>query len=574
MLPFIYTNYLFKILYIFTTTLFLILFYGCNESGNALSKIKPNIIYIMADDHAQQAISAYGHPLSQIAPTPNIDRLANEGALFLNNFCTNSLCGPSRAVVLTGKFSHVNGFRMNGERFDNNQPNFAKLLQQNGYSTGIVGKWHIGGAPQGFDSWDIINDQGNYYNPEFIRPSTSREKKYDTFIEQGYATDIITDKALKFLKGHQSDKKPFMLMVHHKAPHRNWMPPLRYANLYDDVEFPVPDTYLRSFENQQAAQEQLQTIYKDMYEGHDLRMSKEYGSTELAHNPWTNDFDRMTPEQKAAWDAAYLEKNNAFHRANLIGKELAVWKYQRFMQEYLATVHAVDEGVGKILDYLDENHLTENTVVIYTTDQGFYLGENGWFDKRFMYETSLEMPMLMRYPKEIISGSKVSALTQNLDFAPTFLSYAGIEIPLDYQGKSLRPLVAGNYGDHQEDFRDAIYYHYYDFPAFHMVKRHYGVRTSRYKLMHFYDDNEQWELYDLENDPKELHNLYDDPEYNTIQEGLHIRLEDLQKEYGVTNKEFEKTPREKVIKAYENFEKLRGKTGTSYDPISNSEIKL
>lgn len=546
---------------------------SCNPQESD-QEMAPNIIYIMADDHAKQAISAYGHPVSQLAPTPNIDRLANEGALFSKNFCTNSLCGPSRAVVLTGKLSHKNGFRMNGEKFNNNQPNFAKLLQQKGYSTGVVGKWHLGGAPQGFDSWDIVNDQGNYYNPQFIRPSASSEIKYDTVIEPGYATDIITDKALDFLKEHQSDGKPFMLMVHHKAPHRNWMPPLRYVNLFDDVEFPVPDSYLRTFENQQAAKEQLQTIYKDMYEGHDLRMSKEYGSTELAHNPWANDFERMTPQQRAEWDAAYLEKNNAFHKANLSGKELAIWKYQRFMQEYLATVHAVDEGVGKILDYLDENQLTENTIVIYTTDQGFYLGENGWFDKRFMYETSLEMPMLMRYPKEIEAGTKVSALTQNLDFAPTFLSYAGVETPSDYQGKSLRPLVSGDYGDHQEDFRAAIYYHYYDFPAFHMVKRHYGVRTNRYKLMHFYDDNDQWELYDLEKDPTEVHNLYGDSQVAEIQSQLHARLNELQAEYGVTENEFKKTPKEKVERAYKNFERLRGHSGTSYDPISNKDVKL
>jgi len=525
----------------------------------------------MADDHAQQAISAYGHPVSQLAPTPNIDRIANEGARFSRNYCTNSLCGPSRAVVLTGLHSHVNGFRMNGEQFDNNQRTFPKMLQAANYTTALFGKWHIGGAPQGFDQWDILNDQGNYYNPEFIHPSPSLDQKYDTVIETGYATDLITDKALSFLKQHKDSAKPIMMMVHHKAPHRNWMPPLRYLHLFDEVEFPIPDSYYRSFENQEAAQDQLQTIYKDMYEGHDLRMSKAYGSTELAHNPWTRDFTRMNDEQRAVWDAAYLPKNNAFHKANLSGKALAEWKFQRYMRDYLATIRAVDDGVGAILDYLDESGMAENTIIIYTTDQGFYLGENGWFDKRFMYEPSLEMPMVIRYPKGIKPGTIVEEMTQNLDFAPTFLDYAGVAIPEDFQGKSLKPLLEKTL---KEPFRDAIYYHYYDFPAFHMVKRHYGVRTDRYKLMHFYDDNDQWELYDLELDPTEAHNLYGNPSYKEIQAQLHQRLEDLQVQYGVTNREFEKTPKERVQRVYKQFEKLRGDTGTSYDPRTDEDTKL
>lgn len=544
--------------HLFPLGLFLSLFFvfSCSEKDQEVAQA-PNIIYIMADDHAEQAISAYGHPVSQLAPTPNIDRIAKEGALFKRNYCTNSLCGPSRAVVLTGLHSHINGFRMNGEQFDNNQRTFPKMLQKHNYTTALFGKWHIGGAPQGFDSWDILNDQGNYYNPEFIHESDSKDKKYDTIIETGYATDLITEKALNFLKANKDSGKPIMMMVHHKAPHRNWMPPLRYLHLFDSIQFPIPDSYYRHFEKQEASDDQLQTIYNDMYEGHDLRMSKEYGSTELAHNPWTRDFTRMNEEQRAIWDAAYLPKNNTFHKANLSGKALAEWKFQRYMQDYLATIRAVDDGVGVLLDYLDESGLSDNTIVIYTTDQGFYLGENGWFDKRFMYEPSLVMPMVMRYPKGIKAGTVIEDMTQNLDFAPTFLDYAGVPIPEDFQGKSLKSLVENN---SEGVFRDAIYYHYYDFPAFHMVKRHYGVRTDRYKLMHFYDDNDQWELYDLEKDPTEANNRYGDEQYAEVQLQLYARLKELQAQYGVTDNEFKKTPKEKVDRAYKNFEKLRGRS--------------
>ncbi len=523
---------------------------------------RPNIVFIMADDHATQAISAYGHPIGKLAPTPNIDRIASEGAIFKNNFCTNSICGPSRAVILTGKHSHMNGFRMNGDRFDGNQQTFPKLLQKVGYKTAMLGKWHLHGFPQGFDDWKIIQDQGNYYNPNFI--SLNRQtQKIDTTRIEGYATDIITNHAIKYLEKVKNRKQPFMLMVQHKAPHRNWMPALRHLNKYDNVKFPVPDTYFTNHYGSTVSKEQYQTVYRDMYEGHDLKLTKEKGSLELAHNPWTTDFDRMTPEQHKAWNKAYQPKNDAFHDANLSGKDLDEWKLQRYLQEYMATIAALDEGIGNILDYLKANDLDKNTLVVYTTDQGFYLGEKGWFDKRFMYEESLSMPLLIKYPNVIKPGTVVTALTQNLDFAETFLDFAGVDIPKDMQGKSLKPLVIGKI--EPDDFRDAIYYHYYDFPAFHMVKKMNGIRTKRYKLIHVFDDINEWELYDLKTDPNELHNLINDESYDEVEKKLRKQLVSLQKQYNVMEKEFKRADKEHIKQTYKQFERLRGKPLTAHE---------
>jgi len=526
-----------------------------------VTKQRPNIIFIMADDHATQAISAYGHPISKLASTPQIDRIANAGAIFKNNFCTNSICGPSRAVILTGKHSHINGFKMNGNIFDGDQPTFPKMLQKAGYNTALIGKWHLHGYPQGFDHWNILTDQGNYYNPDFIAIN-EHTQTIDTTRIEGYATDIITEDAIKYLDKVKDGKQPFLLMVQHKAPHRNWMPALRHLNKYDAVKFPLPDTYFTDHEGSIASQEQYQTIYRDMYEGHDLKMTVAKGSTELAHNPWTTDFDRMTKDQRAVWDNAYGPKNDAMHDANYNEEELALWKAQRYLQDYLATIASVDEGVGKILDYLKSNGLDKNTIVVYTTDQGFYLGEKGWFDKRFMYEESLAMPMVMMYPGVIKPGTEVTALTQNLDFAETFLDFAQAEIPADMQGKSLRPLLTKRINN--DDFRDAIYYHYYDFPAFHMVKKMYGIRTKRYKLIHVYDDIDQWELYDLKTDPHEVNNVIDAASYDGIERELRIQLDALQEKYLVTEKEFEKASPESIQRNYKNFERLRGQPMEAY----------
>ncbi|MUH36547.1 DUF4976 domain-containing protein [Zobellia amurskyensis] len=511
---------------------------------------KTNILFIMADDHAIQAISAYGHPIGQLAPTPNIDRLAKNGALFTHSYVTNSICGPSRAVILTGKHSHINGFRQNGDRFDGNQTTLPKILRREGYQTALIGKWHLDGAPQGFDYSKILVDQGNYYNPDFVENG-------DTTRIEGYATDIITNDALSWLKNERKDSLPFFIMVHHKAPHRNWMPALRHMNTYDSVQFPLPDTYFPSFKKQRAAEEQLQTIYDDMYEGHDLKMTQGYGSTELAHNPWTTDFERMSPQQRIAWDEAYLSKNNTFHKANLKGKALAEWKGQRYLRDYMATIAAVDEGVGEILDYLEESGLDKNTLVVYTSDQGFYLGENGWFDKRFMYETSFGTPLLMQLPGTIPPKTKIDAMVQNLDFAQTFLDFAEVKNESDaMQGQSFKGLLDGSMNS--DEFRDVLYYHYYDYPAFHMVKKHYGVRTKRYKLIHFYDDIDSWEFYDLYKDPRELTNLIDDRTYSSVIDQMHYKLDSIQEVYNVTDKEFDKAPKAAVDKAYKQFKRLRG----------------
>ncbi|WP_304156293.1 sulfatase family protein [Mesonia mobilis] len=527
---------------------------GCKDNASEEKKAektaanqKPNIVFIMADDHAVKAISAYGSEIGKLAPTPNIDRLAKNGAIFNQNYNTNSLCGPSRAVILTGKHSHQNGFRMNGERFDNTQQTLPKILQQNGYQTAVIGKWHLSDEPTGFDYWKILDDQGKYYNPDFITAE-------DTTRVTGYAQDLITDYSIDWMK-QRNEEQPFFLMVHHKAPHRNWMPALRHTTLYDSVEFPLPDTYFPDFENQQAAEEQLQTIYEDMYEGHDLKLSKHKGTDSLAANPWKDDFERMTAEQKEKWNAAYRPKNDAFWEKDLHGKDLAKWKGQRYLREYMATIASVDESVGRIIDYLEAQDLDENTLVVYTSDQGFYLGENGWFDKRYMYETSFRMPLLMQFPKEIEAGSVISEMTQNLDFAPTFLDMAGKENPKNMQGISFKKVL---YGEEAEIGRDAIYYHYYDFPAFHMVKRQYGIKTDRYKLIHFYDDIDTWEFYDLEKDPKEQNNLIDAEEYQAEVKMMHQKLDSVQQHYQVTEKEFETTPKEKVDQAYKNFERLRG----------------
>ena len=503
---------------------------GCNGTQSTSStsteksekSSKPNIIYIMSDDHAFQSISAYGSEISKVAPTPNIDRLAETGVIFDRSYVTNSLCGPSRATMLTGKFGHKNGFMQNGDLFDGSQQTLPKLLQKGGYQTAMIGKWHIKSLPTGFDYWDMLNDQGEYFNPDFISAT-------DTVKIEGYVTDIITDKSLAWLEKAKDGDKPFALWMHHKAPHRNWMPDLKYAAMYDSVTFPVPDNYFDDYKGRKAAGLQKMNIYKDMYEGHDLKMSVAVGSDSLRYDRWPHIFARLTPEQRAEWDKIYRGKNDAMNAANLEGKDMALWKYQRYMQDYHAVLKSVDVSIGRVIDYLEENNLRDNTIVIYTSDQGFFVGEHGWFDKRFMYEESSRTPLLISYPGHIPAKQLNHDLVQNIDYAPTLLDYAGLEIPEDIQGMSMKPLF--EQGDEKAEWRDAIYYHYYEFPGFHSVRRQYGVRTDRYKLIKFYFRINEWELYDLEKDPKEMHNLYNDPEYVEVQKMMKTKLDELMVKY-------------------------------------------
>jgi arylsulfatase A-like enzyme len=485
---------------------------------------KPNILFIMTDDHAVQAISAYGHALSELAPTPNIDRIAKAGALFTANYCANSICGPSRASVLTGKHSHKNGFMQNTNKgFDGTQVTLPKILQANGYQTAIIGKWHLVSEPTGFDHWEVLHDQGEYNNPDFITAQ-------DTVQKFGYVTDLITEMTIDWLD-QRDREKPFYLMMHHKAPHRNWVPAERHYNLYDETEFPLPENYFDDYEGRYAASQQEMSIYRDMYEGHDLKISTEKGVDSLRYDPWPHVFlGRMTEEEKEKFWAAYHPKNESFFEIDPSDTvAIAEWKFQRYLQDYLAVIKSVDESVGEVLDYLDKHGLTENTLVVYTSDQGFYLGEHGWFDKRWMYEESMIMPLAMRFPGHIQAGDKVSNLTQNIDFAPTFLDYLNIDIPEEMQGVSFRPLLENQ--DHQ-NWRKSLYYHYYEFPGFHSVRKHYGVKDERYKLIYFYDED-IWELFDLENDPMEMDNIYGKEGTEEITEKLTAELRELQDQYEV-----------------------------------------
>ena len=482
---------------------------------------RPNIIFIMTDDHAKSAVSLYG---SQLVETPNIDRIGREGITFDNAFVTNALCGPSRAVMLTGKFSHINGFRDNRDRFDGDQATVIKYLQNSGYYTSMIGKWHLRSVPQGFDYWNVLIDQGNYYNPDMVEMG-------DTTRLEGYTTDIITDLTIETIEKRRDKDKPFCILMHQKAPHRAWMPNIKHLDPGDTSRYPVPGTFFDDYSTRSAAAREQDMEIKDMFHSMDMKLylpedRKDPGSggQSAFDANWDNIYGRLTAEQRQAWDAYYKPISDAFYNDNLKGKDLEAWMYQRYISDYLKTIVSVDENIGKLLDYLEGQGMLDNTLIVYTSDQGFFLGEHGWYDKRFMYEPSLGIPLVMRLPGLIKGNSKTDLLVQNLDFAPTLLELAGVDIPVDMQGKSLFPLLKGN----SEEWRDEIYYHYYEYPhGWHNVKRHYGIRTERYKLIHFYQDIDAWELYDLENDPDELNNLIDNPAHRETKEGLMKRLADL-----------------------------------------------
>jgi arylsulfatase A-like enzyme len=469
---------------------------------------RPNIVVIFSDDHAYQAISAYGDP-RKLLDTPNIDRIGKEGVRFDRCLVPNSICGPSRAMLLTGKYSHANGFYNNtNSTFDGTQTTFPKLLQKAGYQTAVVGKWHLVSNPTGFDYWHILPGQGVYYNPPMIK-NGQRVK------HEGYTTDLITDFSLEWLKARDKEK-PFLLMCQHKAPHREWCPALRHLGHDKDRKYPEPETLFDDYSGRGPAEKKQ-----------DMTIAKTMNDIDLKLKPPGN----LTPDQRKAWDAYYEPRNKAFRDAKLEGKDLVRWKYNRYLHDYLGCIKAVDESVGRLLDYLDKEGLAENTIVIYASDQGFYLGEHGWFDKRWIFEESLRTPLLVRWPGVAKPGLVNRDLVSLLDLAPTFLTAAQLPVPPDVHGKDLTPVLRGATPAH---WRKAFYYHYYEYPGPHDVRRHYGIVTDRYKLVHFYGpDIDSWELFDRETDPKEMKSVYDSPDYAAARKDLHAQLDSLRKELKV-----------------------------------------
>ncbi len=486
------------------------------------SRERPNILLIYTDDHSAAAVSCYG---SRINTTPNIDRIAREGIRFDNAFCTNAICAPCRAVVLTGVHSHVNGLMDNGDVFDGSQPTFPQLLQGAGYETALVGKWHLKTDPTGFDYWAVLPGQGDYYNPDFI---TAEGKTRD----EGYVTDLVTDRSINWLEEDWNRDQPFLLMAQHKAPHRSWMPGPDHLDLYADVEIPEPETLFDDYASRgSSAHEQEMEIDRHMYLHYDLKIEPTDEERANLQGPdrWIRGMrERLTPSQLAAWDAAFRPRNDAFREAGLEGRDLVRWKYQRYIKNYLRCIASVDDNIGRLLDWLDEEGLAENTIVIYTSDQGFFLGEHGWYDKRFMYEPSLKVPMVVRWPGRIEPGSTEAALVQNLDMAQTMLDAAGVQAPARMQGRSLLPLMQGT---GRPGWRDSIYYEYFE-EGIHNVQPHQGVRTDRWKLM-FFPKTDEWELYDLETDPHEVRNLATDPAHAAQLDRMKVELDRLKVFYGV-----------------------------------------
>ena len=493
-----------------------------------LAGSQPNIVFIFTDDHAPHAISAYG---SDINTTPHIDKLAKEGMIFNRSYCCNSICGPSRAAILTGLHSHANGFMRNGNRFDGHQQTFPQLLQSAGYQTALFGKWHLGTTPVGFDQWAVLPGQGSYYNPDFKTPEG------DIRVE-GYCTDLTTDMALNWLDNERDSDKPFVLMCQHKAPHRPWLPGPEELNLYDDIDIPEPETLFDDYAGRgPALAEHEMGIDEHMYMLYDLMVTftdEEIAQMDNPDNAKHPDIERMNPNQRRRWDDAFEGENEAFRaqRDNMTHKELISWKYQRYIKNYLRCVAGVDRNVGRVMDYLDQHKdIADNTIVIYASDQGFYLGDHGMYDKRWMYEESFAMPLIARWPGHIPAGTECQELVQNIDYAPTFLALAGVQPDTPMHGTSLVPLLEG---EAELEDRDALYYHYYESNAIHHVAAHYGVATDRYKLIHYYEpEHDYWELFDLQEDPDELTSVYGQAQYAEIQQQLHQRVAELQQEFNV-----------------------------------------
>lgn len=510
-----------------------ILLVSPDVNAQTANRQRPNIIHIMTDDHSYQAISAYGHPLSVQAPTPHLDRLASEGMLFRKAFVENSLSTPSRACLMTGLYSHQSGQRRLDAGIDTAHVFVSEILQKSGYQTAVVGKWHMRCEPKGFDYYHILWDQGEYYNPEF----RSRETNGKYIKEEGYATALITNHAIEFLE-KRDKSKPFCLFVHHKAPHRNWMPDTKYLNLYEDVEFPYPATFKDDYATRgEAAHKQQMSISTDLSLIYDLKV-RELKERPALKNDWSvrsleGLLNRMNPEERRIWVDTYKIRNQKFIEQNLQADELLKWKFQRYVRDYMRCIKSVDDEVGRLLAYLEKEGLMDNTIIVYTSDQGFYMGEHGWFDKRFMYEESFRTPLIIRYPAKIKAGTVSDALVQNIDYAPTYLDMAGIEKPAFMVGNSLLPLFK-NKGKAPSDWRKYLYYHFYDYPAVHNVRRHDGIRDKRYKLIHFYGKGINYnELYDLKEDPNELHNVYGDPYYDKIAKRLQAQLDKFRRDQKV-----------------------------------------
>ena len=482
-----------------------------------------NIVYIMTDDHTAQMMSCYDN---RFVETPNLDRIAADGVKFVNSYVANSLSGPSRACMITGKHSHKNGFTNNEHGiFDGTQQTMPKLLQQAGYQTAIVGKWHLVTLPTGFDYWNILPGQGDYYNPDFITMQN------DTVRERGYVTNIVTDKAIDWMEHRRDRSKPFALFIHHKACHRCWLPEIKYLREYEDKTFALPETFYDNYEGRRAAaaaQEMEIADNRHMDIVYDTKMYRPGMTTRLTSN-YLRMISRLDSADLQQYNDVYEPLARDFYRQNLSGKALAEFKYQRYMRDYAKVLKSLDDNIGRTLDYLREAGLLDSTLVVYTSDQGFYMGEHGWFDKRFMYEESFATPLVMRLPAGLEAKGDIPELVQNIDYAPTFLELAGAPVPEDIQGVSLLPLLKGK---HPKNWRKSLYYHYYEYPAEHSVKRHYGVRTADgWKLIHFYRDIDEWELYNLNTDPQELHNLYGQPGTEKVTQRLMKELVKLQQQY-------------------------------------------
>uniref|UniRef100_UPI0039A45F85 sulfatase family protein n=1 Tax=Ornithobacterium rhinotracheale TaxID=28251 RepID=UPI0039A45F85 len=478
---------------------YLIIFYFFILSISYSQSKRPNIVIIVSDDHAYQTISAYNHKDKYIQ-TPNIDRIANEGMLFKRAYVNNSICGPSRACLLTGKTSNKNGYKDNEtSSYDSSQQQFVNILQDEGYQTAWIGKYHLGYNPKGFDFYKVLVGQGHYFNPDFIT-AQGRVR------EQGYVANVVQNEAEKWLD-NRDPNKPFCLIIGHKNTHRTWMPDLPDLGAFDGVKFRIPNTFYDDYQSRPAAAKQEMSILKDMRMGYDLKM--------LPKDTRDGNFTRMTPEQRTAYDRYYGPIREAFEKEKPQGRNLAVWKFNRYMNDYLSTAVSLDRNIGRALDYLEKNNLAENTIVIYTSDQGFYMGEHGWFDKRWMYEESFRTPFVIKYPKLIKPKTETNAFMSNIDIAPTLLQLAGAKVPADMQGISFVPVLK----DPKAKVQDQLYYHYYE-NGEHAVSPQFGVRNERFKLIRYYKRVNNWELFDLKKDPHELRNVYGNPAYAKVQKHM------------------------------------------------------